>query len=644
MPTLEEIIKEQRKRLLARESALVDDIERMMREAIQSLEAEAARAADLQQRRIGQGQNPLSAQITQARANTYIQQLRDIITDVAGDALTQVLAERRALTIASAGDFLDAANATDVSAGIDPQAIERIALSLNDGPVRRLFSNLPDLAAARARDALFTGVATGMNPRRTARAMTKAADIAPQRAATIARTETLRAYRNAMLDRMQKAPEIEKWVWISARDRRTCAFCWSQHGHVFSTERQMATHPNCRCSQGPLPKGANTTALVGNGKALFDKLKPVEQLAILGPAKFRAFKAGALSLQDLVGHANHVDWGPIGFERSLRGALGNDLAMKYYKGALSLVPTPKPAPRPRVKAPPPPPPDPLKNRTPVTRRPALPEMVTAANSKAWKVVDDRLPTSDPGRYKDLVSREIGGRMDKRAETNPTLKAQLAAFAKEYPDPYSAKYSTNGPKVASKLINTWAGTSADSSVHSLTVQKVAADRFDVPLGHLEKPITRPGMVDEIRLQEQKYGELYKAYIEEQYVNTQDFFKAQGISEVTLYRGQSLPGELPARGTATYRDAIALQPLSSFTTNFDTTNGFIGGAGATVKLAVTVPVAQLFGTAGTGVGCFNEYEFVVIGSANLPAHALLYDRSTTKMGSLETFKGSVSQVLK
>lgn len=631
MPTLEEIIKAQRLKLIAREAALADQIEEMLQSAIDSLEREAIRAADLVELRIAQGANPLSAQLTQGRASAFLQQMREIVTDVAGDALTQVLQERRSLQIASAQDFVDAANASDVRAGVDPQAISRIALALSDGPVRRLFSNLPDLAAARARDALFTGIATGKNPRQTARAMTRAAGVVPQRAATISRTETLRAYRNAMLDRMKIAPEIEKWVWISARDRRTCAFCWAQHGRVFSTERQMATHPNCRCSQGPLPAGANTTALVGNGKASFDKLSAADQLHILGPAKFRAFRAGAIEIRDLIGSANHVDWGPIGFEKSLRAAVGNDLAREYYKrGPISIVKPPRP-----IRAPAPPP---APKRNPL---PTKAELVDWNKSKGWEAVRNAHPgligpDTAPQRavsygsndvrvpYKAAIAKNIGAELEARAATNPVLRSQLNDYARNS----GGRGTTAGEKAADSMVSLWASTSADTHPQALAMQRTVSNEFKIPMAHLEDVIKKPtgfdgssvlpGQIDKAL---QDHGELFKNFAQVQYSQTQAFLKANGVEEMVLYRGQ---GELTVPNLApdkfSYANKVTLQPISSFSVEYDTASSFSAG-GTKAVIAMKVPAAQIFATPATAIGCLIEGEFVVLGGAELPAHVII-----------------------
>lgn len=633
MPELETILRLQRNRLLKREEELVRELERLFNAAIADLEADAVGQAALIERRIDEGANPLSAQLTAARTNIFIEALADVVADVAQDAMTKVLTERRALQIASANDFIDAANATDVHAGIDEGAVRRIGLALAaDTPVRRLFSNLPELAAQAARDALFTGVAAGQNPRRTARDMARAAGVARDRASTIARTETLRAYRNAQLDRMGKTPEIERWVWVSARDRRTCAYCWAQHGRVFTTDRRMATHPNCRCSQGPLPKGANTTAIVGNGKALFDKLPAADQLAILGPAKFRAFKAGAIELRDLIGNANHPDWGPVGFERSLKGVLGADAAKKYYNAKLQIVPPPPKVrtPRaPRVVAPPPPPP---RNPRPMTQ-----EIVDWNKNAGWAavtahskaVIGEAPPNVVPNalggwlgrsKAKDHIATELGRRIETAAASNPALAAQLKAFST----------SGTGYSAADMMVGRWAGTSADSDPGALAVQVRAGEKFGLPLGqHLERAVAGNRAAIDRNLD--RFGDLYDTFLDAQYGYTQEVLKAAGVTELVLFRGQGVPGIDTGGKPFGYMGNVNLQPLSSFSVDPATSTFFKGGGGdsgdSQTMVAMRVPIDRILSTPITGYGCYHEGEFVVLGGADLPAHVVVGKPGTT-----------------
>lgn len=67
----------------------------------------------------------------------------------------------------------------------------------------------------------------------------------------------------------------------------------------------------------------DTRPRLRTGIQRFEVLKPDTQRAILGPAKYRAYRAGVLQLADVVGYRVHPRWGPVGWERSLRDILGS---------------------------------------------------------------------------------------------------------------------------------------------------------------------------------------------------------------------------------------------------------------------------------------------------------------------------------
>src|ERR1035441_1673461 len=112
-----------------------------------------------------------------------------------------------------------------------------------------------------------------------------------------------------------------------------------------------------------------------------------------------------------------------------------------------------------------------------------------------------------------------------------------------------------------------------------------------------------------------------------------FKDQGISSITLYRGQSVePTDLnstvstssePYRPSETSKmDTVQMRPMSSwsasystaadFTTNGPTSNDPYAGLNPGYVMTAQVPVSQIMSCPRTGFGCLNEHEFVVLGN--------------------------------
>jgi SPP1 gp7 family putative phage head morphogenesis protein len=212
--------------------------------------------------------------------------------------------------------------ATAPGTRVSSRAVESIVGFASDGsPLSNLFRALGPSAARRVREQLITGVTLGYSTDKLASTMRDAFGNDMARALTIARTETLRAYREASrLTYAENADLLDGWIWRSARTSRTCALCWAMDGTQHAPDETMASHPNCRCVMIPLVKGSDTSR--EKGSTAFEKLPPAEKESVLGPAKHDAYLAGDLHLTDLVGERRDPRWGLVRYERSLGDATG----------------------------------------------------------------------------------------------------------------------------------------------------------------------------------------------------------------------------------------------------------------------------------------------------------------------------------
>lgn len=123
-----------------------------------------------------------------------------------------------------------------------------------DSPLFDLVSSLPAKTAKAMYRELRTAVLTGQNPKLTARKIAAIGDISKNRALTIARTEQLRAYRQATAASYRASKVVTEWVWHASLDRRCCFACASLHGTVWPKDELMRNHPNCRCAMVPKTK------------------------------------------------------------------------------------------------------------------------------------------------------------------------------------------------------------------------------------------------------------------------------------------------------------------------------------------------------------------------------------------------------
>lgn len=209
--------------------------------------------------------------------------------------------------------------------------LRRLVGNASDGtPLGDLLADIAPRAVRDVSDVLAYGVAAGQNPRVIAREFQRVSGQTLTRSLRIARTETLGAYRQAHLDTYRLNQDVVRgWTWWATVDRRTCASCWAQHGTEHGLAEPLSSHPQCRCTMVPrtaswgelgfqVPDGR---PVIASGEELFARLSPVDQLAVLGPAKLEAYQAGLIALGDLVEHTHHPRWGAGSREGSLARAL-----------------------------------------------------------------------------------------------------------------------------------------------------------------------------------------------------------------------------------------------------------------------------------------------------------------------------------
>lgn len=208
-------------------------------------------------------------------------------------------------------------------------ATSRLIANLQDeSPLARLIDAMGPRAAEAVKQALVNGVALGRGAREIARDVREASGETLTRSLRIARTETLRAYREGTRETYKANDDIVgEWEWRSARQARTCAACWAMDGQRFPLTTPMSEHPNGRCMQLPVIDREKLGLTPGTsrrssetGAQAFERLSEADKRRILG-AKYDAYKRGEITLADVVGTRHSEDWGDTIFEKSAR-ALG----------------------------------------------------------------------------------------------------------------------------------------------------------------------------------------------------------------------------------------------------------------------------------------------------------------------------------
>lgn len=214
------------------------------------------------------------------------------------------------------------------------EAIEALIGAASDGsPLNELFGELFDYADDVA-DTFASGLAAGLNPREIADMLRAQFGVPLTRALVIARTETLRAYREAAwLSFQQNRDIISGWIWISAADRRSCVSCIAMHGSRHRLDERLDDHPNGRCVMAPIVRGFPPPN-IAPGAERFAALSADDQLRIMGPAMLAAWRDGLIDLtptgeHTVVGRRRSKRWGTMRYARSLRAILGDAVAAQY---------------------------------------------------------------------------------------------------------------------------------------------------------------------------------------------------------------------------------------------------------------------------------------------------------------------------
>lgn len=215
---------------------------------------------------------------------------------------------------------------------VPEDAVTAIIGASNTGVMMDLFQSVAKQGVKDIDKVMTRGVITGKPIAQVTKDFHDKMNGTVARAATIVRTETLRAYREGTRQSYERNSDIVKgWAWRCARTTRCCSVCWAMDGQRFATNAMMHTHVNCRCFMVPVTPTWAELGFTGIKEApapvpaglAFSKLSAADQRRILGPGKYEAYKAGDIKLSDLAGYNVDPRWGGNRYERSLKEAIAN---------------------------------------------------------------------------------------------------------------------------------------------------------------------------------------------------------------------------------------------------------------------------------------------------------------------------------
>jgi len=180
-------------------------------------------------------------------------------------------------------------------------------------------------------DIVLTDSTMGKGVQAIVRHIRRYVDMPRADAERMVRTVTLWSARRASQQIYQANSDIVSgWRWSAALDRRTCISCVVQHGKVFPLNQVLNDHHQGRCAPVPLTR---FTGGVKPGVEWFNDLPESEQQQMMGRSAYRAWRDGAITLDQL--STTHIDpvYGEMRHEASLTKIIGADAAAAYGRAA-----------------------------------------------------------------------------------------------------------------------------------------------------------------------------------------------------------------------------------------------------------------------------------------------------------------------
>lgn len=290
-----------------------------VREAIEDVMARYKRGERVP-RSVLQKEARLRAALAQALAT-----LRTIAEDTADAGAAAAAAQ-----VGEVGPDLERVVASQLPAGhtlpvvhAAPDALDAIVMRTRQRIHAQSWA-LSKQSVAAMRAELVRGVAVGDNPRTTARRILARTQGRFEgglgRAMTIARTETLDAYRAASRITSEANTDVLAGRrWTAELGARTCAICIGKHGRIYPPGTDGPwDHPNGRCCFTDVTKSWRELGIDldepepvwKDRDAWWDNLTADAQNRLIGPGRAELLRTGAVTWDDLSVRVDNPGWRP----------------------------------------------------------------------------------------------------------------------------------------------------------------------------------------------------------------------------------------------------------------------------------------------------------------------------------------------
>jgi hypothetical protein len=173
-------------------------------------------------------------------------------------------------------------------------------------------------------------------------------------------------------------------------------------------------------------------------------------------------------------------------------------------------------------------------------------------------------------------------------------------------------------ISDRLIRQWSYTSGDAMPLSVEIQNAINVEFGLGKTASTAHLKSVGLQWANAQKLEDFRKFLRGWVRQQYEVTQAWLKRNGIRDVSVFRGHTIP-EADAtkliKGGSNDGVSVSqkLQPASSYSTDGPMASSFSEVAGGEVSgmTSVRVPASQIFSTCRTGFGCLIESEVVILG---------------------------------
>lgn len=221
-----------------------------------------------------------------------------------------------------------------VAAAFNRPSVETVQMLVNyvDSPAfQQTLDDYGMYHAQHISDIVLTDSTMGKGVQSIVRHIRRYTDMPRYDAERMVRTVTLYSARRASHQvYRENADIVSGWRWSASLDRRVCMSCVVQHGKVFPLNQTLNDHHNGRCAAVPITR---FTGGVKPGVEWFNDLPESEQQQMMGRSAFKAWKDGAINLDQL--STTHIDnvYGEMRGEASLTSIIGAEAAGEYGRAA-----------------------------------------------------------------------------------------------------------------------------------------------------------------------------------------------------------------------------------------------------------------------------------------------------------------------